>query len=213
MSLQLDLPHVVVGLSILYFAPSGTAFPPDSLQPADWTKVQSVDDLPDWPAPWKPIGATDQGVTISANPKTSDIQVEEQSTPVRVTEDSKDVLVDAVMAEDTLEHMQLSYGSGDITTVASGVGQPAKKVYTFSDVIKNYAVGVETLTGVQTGTGPNLAVNGYWRRYSVPGVISASSKVDTSFRRSKTPRLHAVQFRAICAIKNINWAEMTAVGS
>lgn len=180
--------NVLVGNATLYTAPVGTAYPADTIPAGQ-----------EWASPWVHSGGTEEGVSFAVGSDTADIRIEEQSTPVMVTMNTRNIRILAALAEDTVENMKLAYGSGSIVTVAAGVGVAGKKTLTLSDTLDILACGFE-------GRSPA----GLWRRVHIPRIISIAD-ITTQYRRAANNRSYAVELRAICAASEVKIIDQTDV--
>ena len=185
-----DTAKVLVGYAKLWTAPALTAMPADT-----------VAEDAGFVSPWTYVGGTEEGVTLNVSSETGDIRIEEQSIPVRIIATAKNVRIRVALSEDTVENMKLAYGGGTITTVAAGVGQPAKKTLTLSDTLDELAACFEGLNSF-----------GKWRRIYIPKVLSLAD-VETRYRRAANNRSYPIELRAICAPSDIKVVEKTAEAS
>jgi len=179
--------NVVIGLAVLWLQPYDPLNLP--LMPDD-----SIPLWGDFGDPWQGAGATDNGFKFSVASQTNNVTVEEQSTPVAQTLSSRGVTISASLAEDTVQVMQWSYGTGVITSVAASPGPPvvsAKQVLTFDDNILEWAAILET-----------QSTSGKARRYFVPKMNSGGT-VDTSFRRASDKRMYPLTLTSVCAPSEI----------
>src|SRR5579859_2835314 len=106
--------NVVYGLGILFTAVQGTSVPSDQNLGVgtSWTGLG-----------WAYVGATEAGVTLTFNPATQNIMIEEQPTPVAVTINTADLQVTTSLSEDTLANVNLSWGNGGtIAVTPAGAG-------------------------------------------------------------------------------------------
>jgi hypothetical protein len=156
----------------------------------DWTDVTNGNPL------WKPIGATQSGISLSWARKTTDIVIEEQPNAVDVATDTLDPMIDCVLSEDTLETMALAYGGGTITTVAPTATVPGYREISFSQELDHLTLGFEGINSKK-----------YWRRGLWQDVLSVAT-VKTDYTRSKTQRLYAVSFRLLSPISSMKMREM-----
>lgn len=189
--------NVIVGLAQLYVAEFGLAVPGQGEpMPADSVALGAA-----WGGNWATMGATEEGVKYTINPKTNDIRIEEQPNPADVTVDSEDITIATTLLEDTLANMQIAYGTGTIVTQAAGPGVIGKSTLTLGTSLTYWSVGFE-------------AVNreGFWRRAYFPKVVSAA-QVDTSYRRAAAARMYPTTFRAVCPPGEIQVVDMTAVAT
>lgn len=175
--MAINTSNVIVGAATLYTAPANTALPADSVVYGGA-----------WPAGWTDVGATEEGVSQIVGTDTSDINIEEQATPVSVMVTRRNVRVQVALAEDVLENIKLAWGGGTLTTV---VGPPATKTLVLSDTLATFAIAFEALNSY-----------GFFRRFYVP-VVMSTADVTTRYRRAAAERSYAVEFRAICASNQI----------
>lgn len=183
--------NVIVGVATMYIAPANTAASalPITSGATAWATPS---------APWVATGFTETGVTLNVDTKTGEIRVEEQSTPVLITPDSKDVTIDVTFAEDTIANMQNAYGGGTITTVIAATGVPGHTTLNLAEAL--------TVVAVQF-FGSNAA--GYQRQVYIPSMVAAG-KVKTEYMRMKTSRLYPTTFTATCAPASISVIDITA---
>lgn len=171
--------------------PDNTAMPLGG----DWTQTTgSMGGHEDW----RPIGATEGGVTMRFTRETTDISIEEQVNPLDVATNTLDPRLEATLAEDTLETMMLAYGGGDIETVAAATGSVGYRELSISEELQHLTVGME-----------GVNANGFWRRVLFLDVLSVA-EVETAYRRAETQRLYAVSFRLVSPISDLKIREMTA---
>ena len=180
--------NVMYGVGILFTAAVGTPVPSDANLGVGtaWTGLG-----------WAYVGALLDGVTVTFNPTTQDITIEEQPTPVGVAVSTADLQITTNLSEETLTNVNLAWGnSGSITTTAAGAGQPAKSVLTLSTTFQTVAVGL---------IGANQ--EGYARVLSIPEVVSAG-QVQTAYRRAAQQRLYPLTLSAICPFSQITWTDL-----
>ena len=195
-----DRKNILRGMAALWVAPysatSPVELPADDLAlGGDWADATDGDPL------WKPVGATESGVTMRFTRETTDISIEEQVNPVDVATNTLDPRIECTLAEDTISTMLLAYGGGDVDVTAAGAGQPGISELTISDEIAHLTLGME---GVNN--------KGFWRRVIFPDVLSVA-EVETSYRRAETQRLYAVSFRLVAPLNTMKIREMTAVAT
>ena len=153
-------------------------------------------------AGWSYVGATEAGVTLTFNPTTQNINIEEQPTPVGVAINTADLQITANLSEETLSHINTAWGNGGTTaTTPPGAGQPGKSVLTLS-------TNFQTLSAALVGQNQL----GFARVLYIPVVISAG-QVQTAFRRAAQQRLYPVTLSAICPFNSITWTDLTAVAT
>lgn len=188
-----DTDHVLYGIGYLFTAPYLTSLPSDV----------NLGDASAWAAAqWSYHGATDQGVTTTFNPSMSNIQIEEQVTPVASLVATATYQITFSMAEETIDNINLAYGSGGTKTVtASGVGQPGKTVLRLSSNFANLAAAI-------------LGANdlGFPRIFYIPKIQSAG-QVQTAFRRAADKRMYPVTLNALCDLSQMQVIDITSAGS
>jgi hypothetical protein len=151
---------------------------------------------------WNYVGSTEAGVTLTFNPTTQNIMIEEQPTPVGVAVNTVDLQLTANLSEETLGNINSTWGNGgSIATTSAGAGQPGKSVLTLST---NFATLSVALVGRNQ--------QGFARVLYVPVMVSAG-QVQTAFRRAAQQRLYPMTLSAICAFNAITWTDLTAVAT
>jgi hypothetical protein len=183
--------EVVVGVAAAWIQPWVLGTP--AVLPADSLAYGAA-----WTSPWAHLGGTDQGWKLKISTKTSEITIEEQSTPVDILADGKSLTVSGTLAQDTLIHMLWAYGGGTLTTVAPGVSQPGKTTLSLRDKLDKWAIGLEMLNSF-----------GLPRRILIPKFVIASD-VETAFRRAADKRMYPFEGSSICPISDVTIAEITA---
>lgn len=185
--------NVVYGLGILLTAATGTAVPSDQNLGVGsaWTGLG-----------WAYVGATEAGVTVTFNPQTQNLMIEEQPTPVAVTVNTAELQITTALSEDTLANVNLSWGNGGtIAVTPAGAGQPGKSVLTLSTNFQQVACAV---------IGKNML--GYARVLYIPNVVSAG-QVQTAYRRAAQQKLYPLTLTAVCPYTSITWTDLTAVAT
>lgn len=185
--------NVLYGIGLLFTAIQGTAVPSDQNLGVGsaWTGLG-----------WAYVGATEAGVTVTFNPQTQNINIEEQPTPVGVAVNTADLQVTASLSEETLANVNLSWGNaGTVAITPPGAGQPGKSVLTLSTNFPTVACAV---------VGKNQL--GFARVLSIPQVISAG-QVQTAYRRAASQRLYPLTLSAICPFTSITWTDLTAIAT
>lgn len=183
--------NVIVGIAQIWTAPANTAAP--SLAGTGLITPPTT--------PWLASGFTTDGVSIDLERKTTMTYVEEQSTPVVITDDTSDFSIEFAFSEDTLANMSIAYGGGTITPTAPTLTIPGSSTLQITDAIASYAVLA-------------IATNsfGLSRVLYVPSMVS-TGKVKTSYRRSKGARVYPATFAATCALSSIQIIEATSAHS
>ena len=185
--------NVLYGVGILFTALPGTSMPSDQNLGVGtaWTGLG-----------WACVGATEAGVTVTFNPSTQDINVEEQPTPVAVIVNTATLQVTCSLSEETLGNVNLAWGNGgSVATTPPGAGQPGKSVLTLSTNFASMACAV---------IGKNQ--QGYARVLSIPQVMSAG-QVQTAYRRAAQQRLYPLTLNATCPFSQITWTDLTAIAT
>lgn len=185
-----DANNVVVGNAVLWYKP-WTATP--STQVADTVALFTTTA---WEAAgWIGAGGTDEGFKVTADANTKDVMIEEQTTPVTTTVESRTIGIECALAEDTLETMKLAWNGAAITTVA---GPPAKRTMALQDAVQFWTVVLEMKNSL-----------GFARRIYIPRGTFAGSG-DTEFRRAADKRLYPLRYSSNCNVSQILITEMSA---
>ena len=187
--------NVVVGHAMLML----TAWIKGAVKPMvdDDTPIFDPDDAA-WGADWLSIGATHEGFKVNVETSTTQITIEEQSTPVGETVESKAIGIEAVLAEATLESMRYSWGGSDIAVTAAASGQPGKETMTLSDDVEYYTGILETRN-----------FNGFARRLYVPK-MSITGSGEVSFRRAADKQMFPVRAASLCKPAEIQIVDIVA---
>lgn len=149
-------------------------------------------------AGWKSAGATNEGFKINAEASTTTVTIEEQSTPVAESLEAKSMGIEAALAEDTLDSIQMAWGGGNIVSVAAAVGTPGTSKMSLTDDIKYVAAVLETKNKF-----------GLARRIFIPK-MSMFGSGETSFRRAADKRLYPIKFNSLCPPTDIQVVDITA---
>lgn len=188
--------NVVTGHAIMYLKPWVLATP--AVLPADTAVL--FDDTT-WLAAspvWLKAGATNEGFKINVEASTTQITIEEQSTPVDETLEGKSITIEAELAEDTMEAMKYSWGGGVITTVAAASAVAGTKKMTLDDTVLKWAVALETRN-----------FNGFARRILIPKTSMFGSG-QVSFRRAADKRMYPIRVSSLCKPSDIQIVDVTA---
>jgi hypothetical protein len=185
--------NVLYGVGVLFTAPVGTAVPGD----------QNLGVGSSWiSGGWSYVGATEQGVSLTFNPTTTDIRIEEQQTPVAALVDNVSLQIATSLSEETLVNINMAWGnSGTVAVTAPGASQPGKSVLTLSTIFTSLAAAI---------IGKNQL--GFARVLSVPIVMSAGS-VKTDYRRAANARLYPLTLNAISPLTSITVSDLTAIAT
>jgi hypothetical protein len=186
--------NVVVGHAMLMLTPwvKGAVEP----MPADATPLFAPDNAA-W-TDWLSVGATNEGFKVNVETSTTQITIEEQSTPVGETVESKAIGIEAALAEATMESIRYSWGGGDIVTTAAASGTPGTEKMSLTDDIEYYTACLETRN-----------FNGFARRLYIPKV-SATGSGEVSFRRASDKQMFPVRFASLCKPSDIEVVDITA---
>lgn len=185
--------NVLYGVGVLFTGPVGTALPSDQNLGVGSSWVSGG---------WSYIGATEQGLSLTFNPTTTDIRVEEQQTPVAALVDQVTMEVTTSLSEETLANINLSWGNGGTVAVtAPGASQPGKTTLTLSTSFGSLACAV---------VGKNQL--GFARVLSIPIVMSAGS-VKTDYRRAANNRSYPLTLNAISPMSSITITDLTAIAT
>lgn len=186
--------NVVVGNAMLMLTPwvSGAV----EALPDDDTPIFTPDDTA-W-TDWVSAGATNEGFKVNVETSTTQITIEEQSTPVGETVESKAIGIEAVLAESTMESIKYSWGGSDVTVTAPGVGQPGKSTMTLTDDITYYTAVLESRN-----------FNGFARRLYVPKA-SITGSGEVSFRRAADKQMYPIRVASLCKPSEIQVVDITA---
>lgn len=191
-----DANNVVVGHAMLMLSPWSAADPVIDLADFDEVPLFTPDNAA-W-ADFVSAGATNEGFKVNVETSTTQITIEEQSTPVGETVESKAIGIEAVLAEATLESMRYSWGGGVITVTAAGAGQAGKRSMRLSDDIEYFVGVLETRN-----------FNGLARRLAVPK-MSITGSGEVSFRRAADKQMFPIRAASLCKPSDIQIVDITA---
>lgn len=181
--------NILVGFANLFLAPLGSTLPAP-------TKAAGAA----WPTGWVNPGSSIDGVTLARDPKTTDINIEEQSTPILRLFDTLDFTISTTLSEDTVQNMLWSYGSGSISTTAPTSTLPGYSILALSDNINEVMVGFEALNAV-----PGCA------RLVVFPIAVMTAKVDSIYRRAKEQRKYLLTATLLAPQSSVLIYEQTAL--
>lgn len=187
--------NVVVGQATLFLKPwvRGT--------PAGWvpdiTPLWDVDAWED--ADFFTVGATNEGFQVNVETSTTQVTIEEQSTPVDEKVESKAVGIEAALAEDTLESIRLAWGGSTITVEQAAAGVAGTNKMTLTDNIEYYYAALEFRN-----------YNGLARRILVDKT-SVTGSGATSFRRAADKRMYPMRVASLCPPSGIQVVDITAL--
>jgi len=190
---------VAVGVATLYIAPADTEMPPLS---------HTYEEV--WPEPWTPGGGTSEGVSLSVEPDTSEITIEESPTAALILGNTLNITVESDLAEDTMETMKVAYGAGGTLSVHAPTALlPGYKELTLSADLGIVAVGLEMKVR-RSASDPGAGT--FWRRYYIPRATSAGT-TETSYRRTENARTYPISLTSISEPHEVRVIEMTAPAS
>ena len=189
-----DPDNVVVGQAVLMLTPwvLGAVKP----LPADATPLFTPGSAA-W-LDWVSAGATNEGFKANVDVSTTQITIEEQSTPVDERSESKTIGLEAELAEDTLITVKYAWGGSTITIVPAGVGVMGSQKMVLSDEIAYWTYVLETRNKY-----------GLARRLYVPKASMIGSG-ETSFRRAADKRMYPIRLSTLCRPSDIQVVELTA---
>jgi hypothetical protein len=187
--------NVVVGHAMLMLTP----WVKGAVEPMvdDDTPLFAPDDA-GWGADWLSVGATNEGFKVNVETSTTQITIEEQSTPVGETVESKAIGIEAVLAESTMQSIKYSWGGGAITSTAAASGQPGTEKMSLSDDIEYFTATLETRN-----------YNGFARRLYIPKV-SITGSGEVSFRRAADKQMFPVRAASLCKPSEIEIVDVVA---
>ena len=151
-----------------------------------------------WISPWKAIGATDEGFKINVDASTTQITIEEQALPVDEQVESKTMTVEAALAEDSMDTLQMFYAGGTIVTTAAGAGTPGTAKMSLSSGLQIVTLALEMANS-----------KGLARRIYIPKA-SAIGSGEVSFRRASAKRMYPMRFTSLCRPQDIQIVDITA---
>lgn len=190
-----DPDNVQVGNAMLMLTPwvLGSIAP----MPDDDTPIFEPGDV-GWGADWVSAGATNEGFKMNVDVSTTQITIEEQSTPVDERQETKTLGLEADLAEDTLESVKYAWGGSAITIVAAGVGVWGKRSMVLSDDVAYWTYVLETRNKF-----------GLPRRTYVPKASMIGSG-ETSFRRASDKRMYPIRLTTLCKPGDIQIVDLVA---
>lgn len=192
-----DPNNVVVGEAYLYLHP----WIEDAVEPLV-PDATPLFDVAVWEAAgWIVAGATHEGFRVNVETSTTTITIEEQSTPVSERVESKGIVVEAALAEDTLQSIRLSWGTTEPTVAAAGAGTPGTSRVRLTDDIRYWVAALEMRNRY------GLARRIYLEKASITG------SGETAFRRSADKRTYPVRVASICRPSDIEIVEVTAAAA
>lgn len=193
-----DANNVVVGQAAVIFAPANTALPDPTT--AVMTDPFSLTPFNTVPGTWTPCGATDQGWKFSAKKDTTEVNVEEQSTPVATNITKQTVALEGALSEDVSATLALVLNA-TTTATAAGAGTPGYDSITIQDAPVHYAAVLLTSND-----------KGFPRWIYIPDCVSLND-AEVSFRRASDKRMYNCVFSSVCNIDLIQVINFTAVGT
>jgi hypothetical protein len=190
-----DPDNVVVGQAMLMITP--WVLGAVKALPADATTLFTPGHA-NW-LDWVSAGATNEGFKVNVDVSTTQITIEEQSTPVDERQESKTLGLEAELAESTIETMKYGWGGGAITVTAAGVGVYGKRSMVLSDAVAYWTYVLETRNK-----------QGMARRLYVPKASLIGSG-ETSFRRASDKQMFPIRLTTLCKPEDIQIVDITAV--
>lgn len=186
--------NVVVGQAVLFLKPWVRGVAP--AWPDDETPLWDADawELADFFG----VGATNEGFKVNVETSSTQITIEEQSTPVDEKVESKAIGIEAALAEDTMQSIQLAWGGGAITRQAAAVGSPGTDKMSLTDDISYYHAALETRN-----------FNGFARRLLV-AKASVTGSGEVSFRRAADKRMYPIRVASLCAPSEVQVIDIVA---
>lgn len=150
-----------------------------------------------WGTEWVSAGATSEGFKVNVEASTTQISIEEQSTPVAETVESKSINIEAILAEDTMTTIKYAWGGGVITHTAAASGQPGKDTMALTDDVQYYTATLESKN-----------FSGFARRLYIPKA-SMTGSGEVSFRRAADKRMYPITLASLCAPSEIQVVDIT----
>lgn len=179
--------NVAVGHAVLWIADTGEELPPLS---TGWGVS--------WPTPWRHPGATSEGVSLSVEIENNPINIEESATPALIVGSSVNITIEADLAEDVMENIQLAWGAGGaLETTAATSTEPGFKTLTMSADLGQLAAGLDMKLR-----------NGMFRRLHIP-LCNSVGTTETSFRRSENARTYPLSIQSLSDPEEITLVEKT----
>jgi hypothetical protein len=149
-------------------------------------------------ADWVSAGATNEGFKMNVDVSTTQITIEEQSTPVDERQESKTLGLEAELAEDTLLSVKYAWGGSAITVTAAASGTPGTSKMVLADDVAYWTYCLEMQNKF-----------GLARRIYVPKASMIGSG-ETSFRRASDKRMYPVRLTTLCRPSDIQIVDITA---
>lgn len=169
--------NVKIGNALGWYAPYIT--PGTATLPANSVALWGA-----WGGNWVEAGATEESYQTNVTDTVESHRIEEQTTPVFISTTSRDFVISAQLAEDTLQTLALAWG-GTITTSTNSDD------FKFSSEVGVWSFGLEM---------SNLL--GLARRIYIPKAVVNSAGA-TAFRRSASKRLYPLTITPICQPEEI----------
>lgn len=147
---------------------------------------------------WVSAGATNEGFKVNIDVSTTQITIEEQSTPVDERQETKTLGLEAELAEDTLITVKYAWGGSAITIVPASSGVTGTHKMVLQDDVAYWTYILETRNKF-----------GLARRTYVPKASMIGSG-ETSFRRASDKRMYPVRLTTLCKPTDIQIVDVTA---
>lgn len=139
---------------------------------------------------WVPVGATDQGWKLDANKSTTNIMIEEQTSPVATTMTSQIISIQGTLSEDISRTLQTVYNMTNGYTAASS-GHAGFETLNMTDNIITYAVALVMQN--------NLGLS----RWCYIPQTTCLGNASADFRRAAAKRMYAATFSSTCQTSQI----------
>lgn len=137
-----NVQNILVGHAKLYWAAQGVVLPDFAV--GDQTFLHEYFDTT---VGWNPLGFTQDGVTVSYQPETFDVQVDQLGDAARIFRSSTSISVATTLAEATLGNMLIAWGLDDEYLQETAGGE----VTTFSLTVPSEQIVERTLAFVGAG--------------------------------------------------------------
>jgi hypothetical protein len=110
-AVTMPVPAIAVDPGYLFIAPLGTAEPTHTVVGSVFTDT--------WPAPWKLIGATEEGHNFTFSTSTETIEVAEFLDPIKYVETGRSGSIAFAMASIVMSNFKAALNGGTVTTTGT----------------------------------------------------------------------------------------------